>query len=204
MIHDTLARALRPPGRGYAGRGRVCRESWPSSPNGGRGTSRRLVEREAPVGGGRARSDRSLSGQLRHAPLHHAPHGPPLPRGRGKAVHRHGLYGQGRRQRAVQMWKQVAAARGFPLQADAVRVGQTNPEVVGYDAAIRAMSGAVMDALATCLVQGEAIEDRAAVRAHHRIITRLEQVLRTGQLNTVIDVWELNDHNHMNAGFAAV
>ncbi|WP_293903096.1 hypothetical protein [Phenylobacterium sp.] len=29
-------------------------------------------------------------------------------------------------------------------------------------------------------------------------------VLRTGQLNTVIDVWELNDHNHMNAGFAAV
>ncbi len=29
-------------------------------------------------------------------------------------------------------------------------------------------------------------------------------VLRTGQLNTVIDVWELTDHNHMNAGFAAV
>ena len=29
-------------------------------------------------------------------------------------------------------------------------------------------------------------------------------VLRTGQMNTVIDVWELNDHNHMSAGFAAV
>ncbi len=29
-------------------------------------------------------------------------------------------------------------------------------------------------------------------------------VLRTGQLNTVIDIWELDDHNHMTAGFAAV
>ena len=29
-------------------------------------------------------------------------------------------------------------------------------------------------------------------------------VLRTGQLNTVINVWELNDHNHMTAGFDAV
>ena len=29
-------------------------------------------------------------------------------------------------------------------------------------------------------------------------------VQRTGQLNTVINVWELNDLNHMNAGFAAV
>ena len=29
-------------------------------------------------------------------------------------------------------------------------------------------------------------------------------VLRTGQLNTLINVWELNDLNHMTAGFAAV
>jgi hypothetical protein len=28
-------------------------------------------------------------------------------------------------------------------------------------------------------------------------------VLRTGQLNTVINVWELNDYNHMSVGFAA-
>ena len=29
-------------------------------------------------------------------------------------------------------------------------------------------------------------------------------VLRTGQLNTLINIWELNDLNHMTAGFAAV
>ncbi len=28
--------------------------------------------------------------------------------------------------------------------------------------------------------------------------------VRVGQLNTVIDVWELNDHNHMNIGMGAV
>lgn len=28
--------------------------------------------------------------------------------------------------------------------------------------------------------------------------------LRTGKLNTVIDVWELNDFNHMNVGMAAL
>lgn len=29
-------------------------------------------------------------------------------------------------------------------------------------------------------------------------------VHRTGPLNTVIDVWELDDLNHMNAGFGAI
>lgn len=29
-------------------------------------------------------------------------------------------------------------------------------------------------------------------------------IQRTGQLNTVIDVWELEDFNHMNTGMAAV
>lgn len=71
----------------------------------------------------------------------------------------------------------AALFRLLSLISDASRLAIEAPEILAMHAPAQALSGAILDALAACLAQGETIRDRAALRRHHEIIARLEQVL---------------------------
>ena len=71
-----------------------------------------------------------------------------------------------------------ARHRLLGLVADAARLARTRPGIVESQPAARALSGAILEALVECLAQGEHVADRAADRRHHRIMAKLETLLR--------------------------
>jgi AraC-like DNA-binding protein len=71
-----------------------------------------------------------------------------------------------------------ARQRLLGLAADAARLARTRPEIAEDQSAARAFSGAILDALIECLLQGDRVADRAAARRHYQIMSRLEVLLR--------------------------
>jgi AraC-like DNA-binding protein len=72
----------------------------------------------------------------------------------------------------------AAYARLLKLVADAARLAATTPEVATTPAAARAFSGVLLDALIECLGHAASEPDRAAARQHHRVMARLDNLLR--------------------------
>jgi AraC-like DNA-binding protein len=83
-----------------------------------------------------------------------------------------------------------AFQRLLALMADAARVAAATPRLVEFDAACQALSGAMMDALAACLAEGDVLPDRAAARTNHRLMGRLERVLdeRAAEMLSLSDI----------------
>ncbi|HEY1934522.1 MAG TPA: helix-turn-helix domain-containing protein [Acetobacteraceae bacterium] len=72
----------------------------------------------------------------------------------------------------------VARTRLLRLLEDAVRLAAAMPEVADSPKAARAFAGVVLEALVDCLSGGSRGPDRAAVRRHNQVMTRLEGVVR--------------------------
>jgi AraC-like DNA-binding protein len=71
-----------------------------------------------------------------------------------------------------------AMARLVGLMKDFGRIVRDTPWVIDEPAPATALAGCVMDALLTCLTQGQARPDRAALRRHRQIVARFEAALR--------------------------
>jgi AraC-like DNA-binding protein len=71
-----------------------------------------------------------------------------------------------------------AMARLVGLVKDVGRVVRRTPWVIEQPAPAAALGGSVLEALLTCLTQGLAKPDRAALRSHRQIVARFEVVLR--------------------------
>jgi AraC-like DNA-binding protein len=74
----------------------------------------------------------------------------------------------------------MARARLLGLVKDIARLTVTTPEIADSPEGSRALADVLLDALVDCLSGGVRDPDRAAVRRHHRILGRLETVLREG------------------------
>jgi AraC-like DNA-binding protein len=79
---------------------------------------------------------------------------------------------------AILRTRPAAHARLLKLVADAARLAATTPEVADSPAAAAAFSGVLLDALIECLGHAAWEPDRAAARQHHRVMARLDTLLR--------------------------
>lgn len=71
----------------------------------------------------------------------------------------------------------AARDRLIALLHDASGLAELHPEIAESEAPGHSLTGATLDALMACLVQGRPEPDRAAIRRHNRIIARLEALL---------------------------
>jgi AraC-like DNA-binding protein len=72
----------------------------------------------------------------------------------------------------------AAMRRLVGLMEDVARVVRTTPWVIDEPAPAAALGGSVKDALLSCLTQGRALPDKAALRRHRLIVARFETALR--------------------------
>jgi AraC-like DNA-binding protein len=70
-----------------------------------------------------------------------------------------------------------AMARLVGLMKDVGRIVRDTPWVIHEPAPAKAIAGSITDALLTCLTQGRARPDRAALRRHRQIVARFEDAL---------------------------
>jgi AraC-like DNA-binding protein len=73
---------------------------------------------------------------------------------------------------------EAALARLVSLMNDAARLAKEAPWMAAAPAPAKALAGAIMEALVSCLTQGRARRDRAALRRHRQIVVRLEEAMR--------------------------
>ncbi len=71
-----------------------------------------------------------------------------------------------------------AMSRLVALMHDVARIAESTPWVLAAPRPIKAVAGAITDALLACLTQGRAARDKAGLRRHRQIIARFEQVMR--------------------------
>lgn len=73
--------------------------------------------------------------------------------------------------------RSAARDRLIALLHDASGLAELHPEIAETEAPAHGLTGATLDALIACLVQGRPEPDRAAIRRHGRIVARLEALL---------------------------